>query len=67
MRINCQCAAAKKAAKINRHNFACNNLEYSKLKASTLILHVLNWGLGQQADLTSSRRDFKPKGLKAKS
>ena len=40
MRINCQCNAAKMAPNTNRHNFACNNLEYNKLKASKINLHV---------------------------
>ena len=38
--INCQCDAAKGAPNTNRHNFACNKLEYIKLKAFTLTLHV---------------------------
>ena len=34
--------SAKVAPNIKRLNFACNNLEYNKLKASTLILQVTN-------------------------
>ena len=36
MLINCQSHAAKVAQKTNSHIFAGNNLEYNKLKASTL-------------------------------
>ena len=43
MPIDCQCEAAKVAPKTNSHNFAGNNLEYNKLKASTLAFHVTNW------------------------
>ena len=39
MLLNFQCDAAKMAAKTNRHSFACNYLEYNKLKASILTLH----------------------------
>ena len=38
MLINCQFHSAKMATNTNRHKF----LEYNKLKASTLILHVTN-------------------------
>ena len=45
MLINCQYDAGKGAPNKNRHNFACNNLEYNNLKASTvtLTLHVIIW------------------------
>ena len=39
MLIDCRCDAAKTTPNTNRHNLACNNLEYNKLKAST---HVIN-------------------------
>ena len=38
--INYQCHSAKNAPNTNRLNFAGNNLEYRKLKASTLNLHA---------------------------
>ena len=41
MHINCRCNAEKMATNTSRHNFACNNLEYNKLKASGLTLHVI--------------------------
>ena len=43
MLINCKCHAAKVAPNTNRgHKLACNNLEYNKLKATTLNLHKIN-------------------------
>ena len=39
----CQSNVAKVAPNTNRHNFASNNLEYNKLKAPTLTLHVKNY------------------------
>ena len=38
-----ECYAAKVGQNTNSHNFASNNLEYNKLKAFTLILHVQIW------------------------
>ena len=35
---------SKRASNGNKHNFACNNLEYSMLKATTLTLHE-NWSI----------------------
>ena len=33
---------SKKGSNTNRHNLACNNLEYNKLKTFMLALHVIN-------------------------
>ena len=43
MQINSQCHAAKVAPNTNRHNLENNILEYNKLNASILNLHVINW------------------------
>ena len=40
---NFQMRCSKSGTKTNRHNFASSSLEYIKLKASTLIFHVINW------------------------
>ena len=43
MLINSHCGSAKVEPNTTRHIFASNNLEYNKLKASTLRLHVTNY------------------------
>ena len=42
MLITCQCDFPKVEPNTNRLNLACNQLEYYKLKASTLTLDVTN-------------------------
>ena len=43
MQLNCQCNAAKVAPNTDGHKFASNYLEYIRLKAPTLSLHIKNW------------------------